>query len=78
MTVERGPTEPKRSRPTWRGAAVAAAYGAIVATLGFVIGRGNLFWAVVVMIVIGVLFRFSAYLLIRRRATERPPWWKWL
>jgi hypothetical protein len=32
----------------------------------------------VVMIVIGVLFRLDAYVLIRRRGGERPPWWKWL
>jgi len=65
MTTEPAPTrsdpsESKRSRPTWRGAAFAAAYGAIVATLGYIIGRGNLFWAFVVMIVIGVLLRFCA------------------
>lgn len=76
--TEPDPSEPKASRPTWRGRAFAAAYGAIVAALGYVIGRGNLFWALVVMIVIGVLFRLYAYLLIRHRGTERPPWWKWL
>jgi hypothetical protein len=32
----------------------------------------------IVMIIIGVLFRLYAYLLIRRRGAERPPWWKWL
>lgn len=31
-----------------------------------------------VTVTIGVLFRVYAYLLIRRRGAERPPWWKWL
>jgi 4-hydroxybenzoate polyprenyltransferase len=84
VTVEPNTSRPKpsgeieRPRWTWRGAAFAAAYGAIVATLGYVIGRGNLFWALVVMVIIGVLFRLYAYHRIRRRGDQRPPWWKWL
>jgi hypothetical protein len=71
-----GKTE--RPRRTWRGAAVAAAYGAIAASLGYVIGRGDLFWALVVMIVIGVLFRLYVHNRINRRGDEHPRWWKWL
>jgi hypothetical protein len=73
---ETDPAQPRRT--TWRGAAFAAAYGAIVAIVGFVIGRGNLFFALVVMVLLGVLFRFYAYTRIRRQGSERPPWWKWL
>lgn len=40
--------------------------------------RGNLFWMLVVMAIIGLLFRLCAYRLIRRRGEGRPPWWKWL
>jgi hypothetical protein len=77
MTVEPNTPRPKpsgqmeRPRPSWRGAAFAAAYGAIVASLGYVIGRGNLLWALVVMVVIGVLFRLYAYHRIRRRGGGR-------
>lgn len=79
MTTEPAPpSDTARARPSWRGAAFAAAYGMIAATLGYVIGRGNPFWMLVVMVVIGVLFRLWAYLLIRNRGADRPPWWKWL
>ena len=73
-TADREP----RPRPTWRGAAFAAAYGAIVATIGYVIGRGDLVVALLVMVAIGVLFRVWAYLRLRRAGHERPPGWKWL
>ncbi|HVM14846.1 MAG TPA: hypothetical protein VM287_11035 [Egibacteraceae bacterium] len=69
---------PVPPRPTWRGAAFAAAYGAIAATLAYVIARGSPLGMLAVMIVVGVLFRVYAYSLIRRRGDERPPWWKWL
>ena len=72
------PDPPTPSRPTWRGVAYASAYGAIAATLGLLIGQGNLFWALIVMIAIGIIVRLTTYLLIRRRAGEHPPWWKWL
>jgi len=65
-------------RPTLRGAAMAGAYGAVVASLAYVIGRGNPLWMLVVMIVIGVAFRLCAYRLVRRRSQKRPPWWRWL
>ena len=70
------PTTPRR--PTLRGAAAAGAYGAIAASVAYVIGRGNPVWMLVVMVAIGVGFRLYAYRLIRRRGRERPPWWKWL
>ena len=71
-------TTPNTSRPTWRGAAFAAVYGVVVAALGLVISRGNLFWALVVMMVLGALVRIYALAMIRRRGRDRPPWWKWL
>jgi hypothetical protein len=58
--------------------AVAAVYGAVVATIVYLVGGGNPFWMLVVMVVTGVLFRLYAYRLVRRRGDERPPWWKWL
>jgi hypothetical protein len=57
---------------------LAAGYGVTVALLGLLIGGGDPFRALVVMIVIGILLRIGAYLLIRRGQLERPPWWKWL
>lgn len=72
------PDPTARPKPTRRGLALAAAYGAIVATVAYVVGGGNPFSMLVVMIVIGVLFRLYAYRLIRRRGDERPPWWKWM
>lgn len=84
MTIEPSTPRPEPSGDTerlgrtWRGAAFAAAYGAIVATLGYVIGRGDLLWALVVMIIVGVLFRLYAHHRINRRGAERPSWWKWL
>jgi hypothetical protein len=72
------PRPTTRRRPTGRGIGFAAAYGVIVAALGLLIARGNPFWAVVVMIIIGAVFRVGAYLLIRRHGRERTPWWKWL
>ncbi len=77
MNVDPEPIE-SRPRPTWRGAAFAAAYGAIAATIAYVVGRGNLVVALLVMVVIGVLFRVGAYRRLRRAGGERPPWWKWL
>ena len=68
-------THPK---PTLRGVAFVAAYGAIAATVAYVLGRGNPFWMLVIMIIIGIAFRLYAYLLIRRRGHDRPPRWKWL
>jgi hypothetical protein len=56
----------------------AAAYGAIVASVAYLVAGGDPFWMLVVMVVIAVLFRLYAYALIRRRGLERPPWWKWL
>jgi len=53
-------------------------YGAIAATLALVFAQGNLFWMIIVMVVIGLLFRLYAYRLIRRRGANRPRWWKWL
>ena len=70
-----GETHP---RPTWRGIAFASAYGAIAATIAYLIAQGNPFRILVVMIAIGILFRLYAYLLIRRRSHDQPPWWKWL
>jgi len=72
------PGSTDRPGPTWRGAAFAGAYGAISASLAYVIGRGNLFWMLAVMVIIGLGFRLCAYRLIRRRGDGRPPWWKWL
>lgn len=57
---------------------LAAIYGAVAATLGLIVGRGNPFWALVVMIVLGGLFRLWASIVIRRRGHERPKWWRWL
>jgi CDP-diglyceride synthetase len=72
------PAPTTRPKPTWRGLAFAASYGAIVATIAYVVGGGNPFWMLVVMVVIGVLFRLYASRLIRRHGADRPPWWKWL
>lgn len=73
-------TEPanQRNRPNGRGLLFAALYGAIVAVLGYTIAQGNLLIALLVMIIIGLLFRLTAYFVIRRRGGERPRWWKWL
>jgi uncharacterized membrane protein (DUF106 family) len=70
--------EPRPGRPTRRGFVFAAAYGAVVATVAFLVAGGNPFWMLAVMVIIGVLFRLYTYVLIRRRGMERPPWWKWL
>lgn len=69
---------PSPPRPTLRGAAMAGAYGAVAASLAYVIGRGNPVWMLVIMVLIGVGFRLCAYQVIRRRGPDRPPWWKWL
>jgi hypothetical protein len=74
----RNPDPPTPPRPTWRGVAYASAYGVIAATLGLLIGQGSLVWALIVMIAIGIIVRLCTCLLIRRRAGEHPPWWKWL
>lgn len=71
-------TEPQRRRPTRKGLAFAAVYGMVVATIAYLVGRGNPFWMLVVMIIIGIGFRLYAYRLIRRRGDARPPWWRWL
>jgi hypothetical protein len=71
-------TQPQRKRPTRRGLAFAAVYGMVVTTIAYAIARGNPFWMLVVMIIIGIAFRLCAYRLIRRRGDERPPWWRWL
>lgn len=78
MSPERREPGAGDRRPSWRGAMFAAAYGAIAASIAYVIGRGNPFTMLVVMVVIGVLFRLYAFSIIRRRGSERPPWWKWL
>jgi hypothetical protein len=70
--------QPDRRQPTRRGLAFAAVYGAVAAAVAYMVAGGNPLWTLIVMIVIGVLFRLYAYLLIRRRRAERPPWWKWL
>jgi|GEM_PF-5884109 len=72
------PERVARPKPSRRMLAFAAVYGAVVATVAYLIAGGNPFWMLVVMVVIGVLFRLYAYRLIRRRGDERPPWWKWL
>lgn len=74
---ERDPGSDRRPT-TWRGAGFAAAYGAIVASVAYLIAGGNPLWMLAVMVAIGIGFRFYAYRLIRRRGQERPPWWKWL
>ena len=61
-----------------RGLVFAAVYGAVVASVAYLVAGGNPFWMLGIMIIIGALFRLYAYLLIRRRGSERPPWWKWL
>ena len=75
-------TDPRRnnarSKPSARGLLFAALYGAVVASVALVIARGNLFWMLIVMIIIGIAFRLYAYRLIRRRGQDRPPWWKWV
>jgi hypothetical protein len=68
----------RRPKPAWRGAAFAAAFGAITASIAYVVSRGNLVAMLAVMVAIGILFRLYAYILIRRGGTERPPWWRWL
>jgi Flp pilus assembly protein TadB len=72
------PQRVTRHKPSRRMLAFAAVYGAVVATVAHVVAGSNPFWMLVVMIIIGVLFRLYAYRLIRRRGAERPPWWKWL
>jgi RsiW-degrading membrane proteinase PrsW (M82 family) len=67
-----------RRRPTRHGLVFAAVYGAVVAAVAYLVAGGNPLWMLIVMIVIGVLLRLYAYLVIRRRGAERPPWWKWL
>jgi Flp pilus assembly protein TadB len=70
--------QPDRRRPTRHGLVFAAICGAVVAAVAYLVAGGNPVWMLIVMIVIGVLFRPYAYLLIRRRGAEHPPWWKWL
>jgi hypothetical protein len=41
MTTEPETDSAQPRRPSWRGAAFAAVYGAIVAMVGYVIGRGT-------------------------------------
>ena len=65
-------------RATRRGLAFAAAYGAIVATVAYVVAGGNPFGMLVVIVVIGGLFRLYAYRRTRQRRDDRPLWWKWL
>lgn len=72
------PERVARPKPSRRMLVFAAIYGAVVATIAYLVAGGNPFWMLVVMVVIGVLFRLYAYRLIRRRGDERPPWWKWL
>jgi uncharacterized membrane protein YfcA len=67
-----------RRQPSWRGAALAAAYGAIAAVLAYVVGRGNPVAMVAIFIVLGVAVRLYAARQTRRRGEERPPWWRWL
>ena len=69
---------PAPYRLTWQSATFAAAYGAIAASLTYLITAGNPLWMLAVMIAIGILFRLYAYTLIRRRRQPCPPWWKWL
>jgi hypothetical protein len=79
MSTEPEPPErPTRPGPTRRGAAFAAAYGVVVATIGYVVAQGNLLGAVLVMVAIGILLRILAIVIVRRRGGRRPPWWKWL
>ena len=59
--------EPRHPRTTRRALTFAAAYGAIVAAVSYVVAGGNPFWMLAVMVLIGVLFRLYAHLLIRRR-----------
>lgn len=68
----------QRPKPSWRGAALAAAYGATAATIAYLLGGGNPVAMLAIMVVIGVLFRLWGFRLIRRRSASRPPWWKWL
>ena len=70
--------EPRPGRTTRRGLVFAAAYGAVVATVAYLVAGGNPFRMLAVMIAIGALVRLYAYVLIRRRGAEPPPWWKWL
>jgi hypothetical protein len=72
------PERVARPKPSGRTLAFAAVYGAVVATIAYLVAGGNPFLMFIVMIIIGVLFRLYAYRLIRRRGAERPPWWKWL
>lgn len=65
-------------RPTRKGLRFAAIYGMLVGTVAYLIAWGNPFWMLVVMAAIGIVFRVYGYLLIRRRRSERPPWWRWL
>lgn len=72
------PDGPRHPLPKATRSRVRRVYGAIVATVAYVVAGGNPFWMLVVMVIIGVLFRLYAYRLIRQRGSERPPWWKWL
>ena len=72
------PERVTRPKPSGRMLAFAAVYGAVVATVAYLVAGGNPFWMLVVMVIIGVLFRLYAYRLIRRRGHDRPLWWKWL
>lgn len=72
-------TSDETGRPaSWRGAAFAAAYGAITAAVAYLLGRGNPVSMVAIFIVIGVAVRLYAARQIRRRGDARPPWWRWL
>jgi hypothetical protein len=70
--------EPQPGRPTRRGLVFAAAYGASVATVAYLVSGGNPLWMLTIMVIIGIVFRLYTSMLIRRRGAERPPWWKWL
>jgi hypothetical protein len=56
----------------------AALYAVVVGGIGLIIGRGNIFVAVLFMFGVGILLRIWAYRRIRRAGADRPPWWKWL
>jgi hypothetical protein len=68
----------ERPKASWRGVAFASAYGAIAATIAYLLSGGNPIVMLAIMVVIGILVRVYAYRLIRRRGAKRPPWWKWL
>lgn len=72
------PERATRPKPNRRTLVFAAVYGAVVASVAYLVAGGNPLWMLIVMVVVGVFFRLYAYSLIRRRGDERPPWWKWL